>query len=99
MPMKNQMEIMLPASIYPENVYQKIMFSMKKMTVTAAAQKRGFWYRGTSPTEGTFVNPYTKPVNWPSGIGVVARLTATVTVTQTTKDKSARYMSLGIHLT
>jgi hypothetical protein len=28
----------------------------------------------TSPTEGIFVNPYTRPVNWLSGMGLVARL-------------------------
>src|SRR5258707_6887689 len=93
MPIKNQMEIMLLASIYQKIVYQKTMFSMKKIIVTTAAQKRGLWYRGTSPTDGTFVNPYTKPVNCPSGMGFVARLTTTVTVTQTTKDQSAWYIS------
>src|ERR1700691_5384844 len=79
----------------PENLvtrksaYQKIMFSATKTTVTTAAQKRGFWYRGTSPMEGTSVSPYTKPVNSLSGIGFVARLTTTVTTTHTIKDQSA----------
>src|SRR5712691_5036695 len=65
------------------------MFSTKKTTVTTPAQKRGFSYRGTSPTEGISVNPYTRPVNSPSAMGLVARLTTTVTTTQTTKDPSA----------
>jgi hypothetical protein len=83
------METMLRASVYQKTAYQKIMFSAMKTTVTTAAQKRGFWYSGTSPTLGTFVSPYTSPVNWLSGIGFVARLTNTVTTTQVIKDQSA----------
>src|SRR6266446_2494667 len=81
---KNHMEIMLRASLY-----QKIMLSTKNTTTTTLAQKSGFWYRGTSPIEGIFVSPYTRPVNSLAGTGFVAILTTTVTITQTMKDQSA----------
>lgn len=44
-------------------LYQKIMLSITKTIVTTPAQKIGFWYMGSFPTEGISVSPYTKPVN------------------------------------
>jgi hypothetical protein len=88
-PIKNQIEIMQRASVHQRIVYQKMMFSATKTKLTTPAQKIGLWYKGSFPTLGTFVSPYTSPVNWLSGIGLVARLTTTVTTTQVIKDQSA----------
>src|ERR1700722_317059 len=90
-PMKNQIETELAAfaSVVIEVAYQKIILRITNTTATTPAQKRGFWYTGTFSIGGIVVCPYTKPANALSGMGFVARLTTTVTTTQTMNDHSA----------
>src|SRR5205809_6700345 len=51
--------------------YQKITCRTNQTTVTSAAQKIGRLYIGRFPSDGRTVQPYTKPVNPPTGLGFV----------------------------
>jgi hypothetical protein len=75
-PMKNQMEIMPTRCIVylPEND-----LNATNTNAITPAQKMGRWYSGRWPSEGSSVQPYTRPFNSDSGLGLVTRLTTTVT--------------------
>src|SRR5262245_4490606 len=94
-PMKNQIESIPGRCIA---FYQKITCKIRNAAPTTAAQKTGRLYRGRCPSEGTSVQPYTKPTNSEVGLGRVARLTSTVTTAQMTPDHSARNMFSAMSL-
>src|SRR5260370_20783056 len=69
--------------------YQKMICSITNSAKATPAQKIGSCSSGTSTSFGIGVMPYTSPFKSASGLGVVARLTATVTSTHTSQDQSA----------
>src|ERR1700687_5678016 len=88
-PIKNQIEMLPPGFIAP---HQKTIFRTTKIAPTTTAQNHGRRSVETMPSEGISVTPYTRPFNSASDLGLVTKLTATVTNAQTRHDHSARYM-------
>ena len=66
------------------------------MDVTTHAQKIGFCQMLFAPSSGIGVAPYTRPERSAIGVGLVTRLTSTVTPTQTIQLHSARYRFAAI---
>lgn len=56
----------------------------------ATPQNTGRLYSGMSRSLGSPVQPYTNPSSSAAGLGVVTRLTTTVTNMQISSDQSAR---------
>src|SRR5690242_3421165 len=69
---------------------------MIKATNTTPAQKIGRFVKGRCASEGSSVQPLTNPTNSATGLGLVAKLTNTVTSTHIIHDHSARYISSAI---
>jgi len=63
---------------------------------TTPAQKIGRWYAGRCPSLGISVQPYTSPASSLSGLGLVIRLTTTVTPPQASPLHRARNMFSAI---
>src|SRR5512146_2215504 len=74
------------------------MFTATNTTPTTAAQKPGFRCHGHGPSSGRVVRPITRFFNSASGLGLVTRLTSTVTLTHTTNDHQALYILMAIGL-
>src|SRR5260370_29379798 len=67
--------------------YQKMICSITNSAKATPAQKIGLCSSGTSTSFGIGVMPYTSPFKSPSGLGVMARLTPTVTSTPPSQDQ------------
>src|ERR1017187_1494655 len=78
--------------------YQKIICITTNAPDTTPAQKMGRCHNGRWPSDGIWVQPYTRPASSASVFGLVIKLTTTVTVTQVMADQRARNMfsSMGL---
>src|SRR6185312_4645929 len=94
-PTKNQIEKPFSSCI-KYNFYQKIICKIIKATSTTAAQNIGRFVKGRCLSEGNSVQPLTNPTNCSTGLGLIAKLTNTVTSTQMIHDQRARYISSAI---
>src|SRR5215471_18318279 len=90
MPMNNQIERDPPTFIALS--YQKMICRMKNAIATSTPQKPGRRKMETGGSGGMGVNPYTRPVNSASGLGLDSMLTTNVTPTQISQHHSARNM-------
>src|SRR6185312_9832565 len=76
--------------------YQKIICKIIKATNTTPAQKIGRFIKGRCLSDGSSVQPLTKPTKSSTRLGFVAKLTNTVTNTHIIHDQRARYISSAI---